>query len=207
MPAEPGQQLPAVSPRHRIRRWLTERGPRQWWTAALAVILAVAALFGGLDRVETGVTSFSPGEAFSDGQYTVTVHRARLVPELKAGGFALAPEKPGRRYLGVVVTLRNDGTAPGRLDRALELHGVDDAEFVGVSRMADGSRAITLGPGLTEELAYVWELPQDALAPGDSITLRVWRKSLREGLVIYGEHYIDSDTEYGQVVVTVEGPR
>ncbi|BBX16596.1 hypothetical protein CRI77_24015 [Mycolicibacterium duvalii] len=207
MPAEPGQQLPpAASPRHRIRRWLTERGPRQWWTAALVVTLAVAALFGGLDRVETDVTLFAPGEEFSDGQYTVTVHRARLVPELQTAGFTQAPEKPGRRYLGVVVTLRNDGTVSGRIDRELVLRGVANAEFVGVARLLDGSRAITLGPGLEEELAYVWELPEGQLVPGDSVTVRVSRKSLREGMVIYGEHYIDSD-EYGQVVVEVAGPR
>lgn len=173
----------------------------------LAVILAVAALFGGLDRVETGATSFAVGQPFDDGQYTVTVHRARLVTELSSSGFSLAPEKPGRRYLGVVLTLRNDGTAPGRLDRALDLSGVDNAEFVGVARMTDGSRAITLGPGLEEELAYVWELPEGELVPGDAVTVRVWRKSLREGMVIYGEHYIDSDTEYGYVVLEVAGPR
>lgn len=167
----------------------------------------MAALFGGLDRVETGVTSFAPGEEFSDGQYTLTVHRARLVSELAAGGFSLAREKPGRRYLGVVVTLRNDGTAPGALDRVLQLRSVADKTFVGVMRMDDGSQAIRLGPGLEEQLAYVWELPEGELTPGDRVTLRVSRKSLREGLIIYGEHYIDTAGQYGQVVVDVVGPR
>lgn len=203
--AEPG--LPAPDTGHRLRRWLARRGLRQWWKTALVAILAVAALFGGLDRVDTGVTTFEPGQEFDDGQYTVTVHRARLVSDLTAGGFTLAREKPGRRYLGVVVTLRNDGTAPGRVDRALELRGVADKKFVGVSRMSDGSRATTLGPGLEEELAYVWELPEGELTPGDSITLRVWKKSLTEGMVIYGEHYIPSMTEYGEVTVEVMGPR
>ncbi|MGE2834648.1 hypothetical protein [Mycobacterium sp. SMC-4] len=206
MAAEPGQQVPVASRGRRVRRWLAARGPRQSWTAGLVVILAVAALFGGLDRVETDVTAFAPGEEFSDGQYTVTVDRARLVPELTTSGFGLAPEKPGVRYLGVVVTLRNDGTAPGRVDRELELRDVPNAEFVGVSRMIDGSRAITLGPGLEEELAYVWRVPEGELVPGDSITVRVWRKSLREGMVVYGEHYID-DTDYGQIVIDVLGPR
>ncbi|MGE2737851.1 hypothetical protein [Mycolicibacterium vaccae] len=199
--------MPTASPRPRVGRWLAQLGPRQWGKIALVAILAVAALFGGLDRVDTGVTSFHPGEQFSDGQYTVTVHRARLVSELSAGGFALAREKAGRRYLGVVVTVRNDGTATGSLDRVLQLHSAADTEFVGVMRVDDGSQAIRLGPGLEEQLAYVWELPEGELVPGDSVTLRVWRRSLSEGMVIYGEHYIDSSTDYGQVVLDVMGPR
>lgn len=205
MATEPGLAAPARDTRHRLRQWLTRRGLRQWWKTILVVVLAVAALFGGLDRVETGVTSFQPGEEFHDGQYTVTVQRARLLPEID--GYPLAREKPGRVYLGVVATLRNDGIAPGRFDRELQLRGVPNAEFVGVARMSDGSRATTLGPGLEEQLAWVWELPDGQLRPGDPVTFRVWKKSLREGMVIFGEHYIDSISDYGQVVVDVLGPQ
>ncbi|MDZ4266738.1 MAG: hypothetical protein U1D00_13775 [Mycobacterium sp.] len=189
----------------RARRWLSERGLRQWWKAGVASILAIAALFGGLDTVNTSVTSFKPGEKFSDGEFTVTVDRARVVPEVRAGKLVVAPAKPGRAYLGVVATLRNDGTIPGRLEGELNLRGQPDSQFVGVRRLADGSHIITLGPNLEEQVAFVWELPEDALAAGDSATLRVWQKTFKQGFVVYGELWVDSVTEYGEVVVPVGG--
>ncbi|HEY9267236.1 MAG TPA: hypothetical protein VIQ11_21795 [Mycobacterium sp.] len=190
---------------HRVRRWLSERGLRQWWKAGVAAILAVAALFGGLDTVNTAVTQFDPGEEFSDGEFTVTVDRATLVTELRAGKLVVAPAKPGRAYLGVVATLRNDGTVPGRLEGELNLRDRPDSQFVGVLRIADSSRIITLGPKLEEHVAFVWEVPETALATGDLVTLRIWRKQFKQGYVVYGELWVDSVTEYGEVVVPVGG--
>lgn len=188
-----------------MRRWLSERGLRQLWTAGVAVILAVAALFGGLDTVNTSVTSFKPGEKFSDGQFTITIDRARVVSEVRAGNLVVAPAKPGRAYLGVVATLRNDGTIPGRLEDELNLRGQPDSQFVGVMRLTDSSHIITLGPKLEEQLAFVWEVPEDALAAGDFATLRVWQKTFKQGWAIYGELWVDSVDEYGEVVVPVGG--
>ncbi len=53
------------------------------WAVDIALILVATAGFGGLDTVDTKVTEFKPGEEFSDGEFTVTVERARLVDELK----------------------------------------------------------------------------------------------------------------------------
>ena len=41
------------------------------------------------------VTLFKPGEDFNDGEFTITVERARLVNELKGGGHTIGPAKPG----------------------------------------------------------------------------------------------------------------
>ncbi len=205
MDANTGEAVADLGPRQRARRWLAQRGLRQWWKAGVAAILAIAALFGGLDTVNTSVTSFKPGEKFSDGAFTVTVDRARVVPEVRAGTLVVAPAKPGRAYLGVVATLRNDGTIPGRLEGELNLRGQPDSRFVGVMRLADSSHIITLGPKLEEQVAFVWELPEDALAAGDFVTLRVWQKTFKQGFVVYGELWVDSVTEYGEVVVPVGG--
>lgn len=191
----------------RARRWLFERELRQWWKAGVAAILAMAALFGGLDTVNTSVTSFKPGEKFSDGEFTLTIDRARVVPDLRAGSRVLEPAKPGRAYLGVVATLRNDGTIPGRLASELDLRDQPDSEFVGVMRLSDSSHIVSLGAGLEEQLAFVWEVPEDALAAGDFATLRVWQKTFKQGFVIYGELWVESDTKYGEVVVPVGGPQ
>ncbi|MDZ4268253.1 MAG: hypothetical protein U1D00_21615, partial [Mycobacterium sp.] len=187
--------------------WLFERELRQWWKAGVAAILAMAALFGGLDTVNTSVTSFKPGEKFSDGEFTLTIDRARVVPDLRAGSRVLEPAKPGRAYLGVVATLRNDGTIPGRLASELDLRDQPDSEFVGVMRLSDSSHIVSLGAGLEEQLAFVWEVPEDALAAGDFATLRVWQKTFKQGFVIYGELWVESDTKYGEVVVPVGGPQ
>jgi hypothetical protein len=196
-----------ASMRSAVRRRLSEWGFSQWWKAIVTVVLASTALFGGLDTVDTSVTTFNPGDEFSDGEFTVKVERATLVRELRAGNTVLGGEKPGRRYLGVVAQLRNDGTRPGRLAGELDLRNEPDNAFVGAMRLGDGSRIATLGPGLSEQIAFVWELPENALAVGDTVTLRVWKKQFKQLMVTYGETWVDSLTDYGETVVPVGGPR
>ncbi|WP_137145283.1 hypothetical protein [Mycolicibacterium sp. CR10] len=204
MDATPGDEVVAVGRRQRIRRWLAERRLRQWWKAGVAAILAVAALFGGLDTVDTKVTPFKTGEEFSDGQFAVTIERASLTEQVRGAGRVLGPKTPGRRYLGVVATLRNDGTVPGRLRNELDLRGVPGEEFFGVFRFHDGSSIQTLGPDLTEQLVFIWLVPTDALTPGDTATVRIWKKTYTQLMVAYGgKEWIDSPTDYGLIEVPV----
>ena len=204
MEAKPGV---VARVRTAIRRWLSEWGFNQWWKAIVAVVLASTALFGGLDTVDTSVTTFKPGDEFSDGEFTVKIERATLISEVRAGSRVIAREKPGRRYLGVVAVVRNDGTVPGRLSRELDLRNEPDKVVVDPMRVSDGSRIATLGPGLSEQIAFIWELPQDALSAGDSVTLRVWKKQFRQNMVTYGQAWLDSNTDYGETVVPVGAPR
>ena len=204
MEAKPGV---VARVRSAIRRWLSDWGFNQWWKAIVAVVLASTALFGGLDTVDTSVTTFKPGDEFSDGEFTVKIERATLISEVRAGSRVIAREKPGRRYLGVVAVVRNDGTVPGRLSRELDLRNEPDKVVVDPMRVSDGSRIATLGPGLSEQIAFIWELPQDALSAGDSVTLRVWKKQFRQNMVTYGQAWLDSNTDYGETVVPVGAPR
>ena len=131
----------------------------------------------------------------------VTVERARVVDELK-GTYGSA--KPGKVYLGVVTTLRNDGTVPGRLRDQLDLRDVSGEEFFGVFRYRDGSAIQTLGPGLTEQLVFAWLLPDSAVQSPRSVTIRVWKKKYTQLMVTYGgKEWIDTDN-YGQIVVPVK---
>lgn len=175
--------------------------------AFVVVVLAATALFGGLDSVDTGLTPFKPGEEFSDGEFTVKIERAALANELRGGGGIVGEAKPGHRYLGVVATLRNDGTVPGKLRNELELRDQPDKEFFGVWRFAGGSPIQTLGPGLTEQLVFTWLLPEDALSPGQTVTVRVWKKKYTQLMVTYGgKEWLDSQTDYGETVVPVGTP-
>jgi hypothetical protein len=193
-------------PVERASRWsvwfarLTDARTRR--LALLLVLLATAA-FGGLQTVDKQVTPFASGEEFSDGEFTVTIERARVVDELK-GTYGSA--KPGKVYLGVVTTLRNDGTVPGRLRDQLDLRDVSGEEFFGVFRYRDGSAIQTLGPGLTEQLVFAWLLPDTAVQSLQSVTIRVWKKKYTQLMVTYGgKEWIDTDN-YGQIVVPVKEP-
>jgi hypothetical protein len=169
---------------------------------ALLLILLATAAFGGLQTVDKQVTPFASGEEFSDGEFTVTVERARVVDELK-GTYGTA--KPGKVYLGVLTTLRNDGTVPGRLRDQLDLRDVPGDEFFGVFRFRDGSAIQTLGPGLTEQLVFAWLVPESAARSLQSVTIRVWKKNYKQLMVTYGgKEWIDTDN-YGQIVMPVKG--
>jgi hypothetical protein len=199
--AEPGVAKRASG---QIRGWLSDLGFRQIFWISVTLILAATALFGGLDRVNTKVTPIKVGEPFSDGEFTITIQRASAVSELRAGGMLLAPPSPGHRYLGVVATVRNDGTVPGQLMDELDLRGQRDSEFFNSFRMNDGSQISALGPGLTETIGFLWKLPDSALQPGTTVTLRVWRKQYREAAVNYGKVWLDSVDEYGEIQLPVQ---
>jgi hypothetical protein len=187
----------------RWSQWFARLSAPQTRRIALLLVLAATAAFGGLDTVNKQVSPFKPGEEFNDGEYTVTVERARVVDELK-GTYGSA--KPGMKYLGVLATLRNDGTVPGRLRDQMDLRDVPEEEFFGVFRFRDGSAIQNLGPGLTEQLVFSWQVPDAVAKSLQSVTIRVWKKTYTQLKVTYGgKEWIDTDN-YGQVVVPVQGP-
>ncbi|OBH19374.1 hypothetical protein EHH44_08000 [Mycolicibacter terrae] len=190
-----------------LGRWLRGELSRlklgQLRSVAAGLILAVAGFFGGLDTVDSGPTVFAADEPHSDGQYTLTVVRATVVDELRAGRRLMAPAQPGLRYLGVVSTVRNDGTIPGRLLGELQLVGQPQSTPVGVFRLADGAPATQLGPGLEDKLVFVWRIPDSAIHPDLEVTLRVPQKRFTELLVTYGRNWVDSPTDYAEITLPV----
>ena len=196
-----GQPPVPVERANRWSQWFARLTSSQTRRVALLLVLVATAAFGGLATVDKQVTPFKPGEEFSDGEFTVTIERARLVDELK-GTYGSA--KPGQMYLGVVTTLRNGGTVPGRLRDQLDLRDVPEKEFFGAFRFRDGSAIQTLGPGLTEQLVFAWLLPESAAQSLQSATIRVWKKKYTQLMVTYGgKEWIDTDN-YGQIVVPVK---
>ena len=197
-----GQPPAPVEQTSRWSQWFARLTAPQTRRVALLLVLVATAAFGGLDTVNKQVTPFTPGEEFNDGEYTVTVDRARLVDELKG---TYGPPKPGMKYLGVVTTLRNDGTVPGRLRDQLDLRDVKEAEFFGAFRYRDGSAIQNLGPGLSEQLVFSWQVPDSVAQSLESVTIRVWKKTYTQLKVTYGgKEWIDTDN-YGQIVVPVKG--
>jgi hypothetical protein len=193
-----GQPPAPVEGTSRWSQWFARLTAPQTRRVALLLVLVATAAFGGLDTVNKEVTPFSPGEEFDDGEYTVTIERARVVDELKG---TYAKPQPGSKYLGVLVTLRNDGTVPGRLSDQLDLRGVPKKDYVNTFRYRDGSAIQNLGPGLTEELVFAWQIPDSVAQTLESATIRVWKKKYTQLMVTYGgREWIDTDN-YGEIVV------
>ena len=206
-PAQTGASPPSPPrPRNRLLRWLVGRSLRQMGRLGVLLVLTVTAAFGGLDTVDGHVTSVAVGEEFNDGPFTVTVDRARLVPQLVAGRRMLLPPQPGRRYLAVVVTLVSNGIIPVLLADQIELVGVADAKWAKAMRIADSTMTIWQGPGLTDQLAFVWTVPEGTVRIGDPVAIRLWKQQFTELKVTYGRTWIDSVTDYGQVAVPVTPP-
>lgn len=190
----------------RVRHWFSGWGLKQWRQAALVTVLAGTAAFGGLDTVNKNVTDLKPGEQFDTGRFEMTVQRATLVTEVRAGKRLLYPAKPGSRYLGLVVTAHNTSTLPGVVGAPVELVGQRMATTLAAMRLADGTLAGQLGPGLTDQVVLLWQLPEAALSVGSELPLRIWKEIPRLQATV-GQGWVPSMTEYGQLTVSVGGPR
>ena len=139
-----GQPSAPVERTSRWSQWFARLTAPQTRRVALLLVLVATAAFGGLDTVNKQVTPFKPGEEFNDGEYTVTVDRARLVDELKG---TYGSPKPGIKYLGVLATVRNDGTVPGRLRDQMDLRDVKGQSSSAPSGIATVRRSRTSGRG------------------------------------------------------------
>ncbi|WP_395311250.1 hypothetical protein V4U86_10970 [Mycobacterium sp. AMU20-3851] len=190
----------------RFRSWLSDWGFKEWRRAALVAVLVGTAAFGGLDTVNKRVTDLKPGEMFDTGRFEMTVQRASLVEEVRAGEKRLFAPKPGRRYLGLVVEMRNTGTLPGNVFNPVDLVGRPDAYRLSALRLADGTSAVQLGPGLHDEVVLLWDVPEGVISVGSEIPLRL-RKEVRKAAATYSQGWVRSETEYGRLDVPVGGPR
>jgi hypothetical protein len=190
----------------RVRKWLSGWGLKEWRRAALVAVLAVTAAFGGLDTVNKQVTDIKPGEEFNNGRFEMTVQRATLVNEVRAGKRLLFREQPGRRYLGLVLTVHNISALPGAVFRAVDLVDQPGATVLPAMRLADGTPAVRLGPGLTDQIVLLWDVPEAAVSVGGDVHVRL-RKEIEKLNATVGQGWVASPTEYARVAVPVGGPR
>lgn len=201
---EPARGSAATTVIGRIRNWLSSWGFKEWRRAGLVAVLVATAAFGGLDTVNKQVTDIKPGEMFDTGRFDITVQRATLVDEVRAGTRVLFRQKPGRRYLGLVVTVRNHGSLPGILPGPVRIAGVPDLFPLPPMRLADGTLSVFLGPGLNDDVVLLWELPQDAAKVGSELAVHV-RKEVRKLSATYGQAWVSGPSTYGRLTVTVGG--
>ncbi|MDO9398501.1 MAG: hypothetical protein Q7T71_18305 [Herbiconiux sp.] len=183
-------------------RKVSDTVPTKWLvTGIVAVLLAGSAVFGGLnDAPAPPLTRIQPGDTVTGQQLAITPERAVLID-----GFPeeyIEPESPGGRLLVVVATVENEWTEPvttsegfGASDnlRVVGVPGLDTdtAPFV-VVLLDDGSQFPDLQPGVPMELGFIWEVPGDALADGDTVRVDLYDKRFQaEGFVTFGARFVD----------------
>lgn len=203
---EPARGSAATTVTARFRQWLAGWGLKEWRRAGLVAVLVATAAFGGLDTVNKQIVDIKVGEPFDTGRFEMTVQRATLVDEVRAGEQRLFGSKPGRRYLGLVMKVRNYGSLPGQVDNPVRLVGVPDMFNVGTVRLADGTITVLLGPGLADEVVVLWDVPQTAVSVGADVRIRI-SKEVRKFSATVGQGWVPDRSSYAQLSVPVGGPR
>ncbi|MUM17740.1 hypothetical protein FZI91_14900 [Mycobacterium sp. CBMA271] len=205
-PPAPARESFAAGQRADIRKWLAGLQIQQLWHVFAVIAVVTTAGLGGMDTVAAAPAGFSLNQAHSTGELTIVVMRARLVPSI---GKVFKPLE-GRLYLALVANVTNDGTVPegfgpfGRTVIPVQIP-YQTAYPAPVIRQSDGSSA-RLQPGMTEELIFVWSVPSNALAVGDTATFRVPDRKFGDTATGFGRMWVDADS-YADITVPIEGPK
>ncbi|GAA1612008.1 MULTISPECIES: hypothetical protein [Kribbella] len=142
------------------------RSVKTWSIGVGAVLLVIAAAFGGLKKAGDETPQVDAGTAIDAGQYEVTIQRAVIVKDLKP----LFTPDPGGVLLAVVTKLKvtdDTGTTPSLdLIRLVGVPGVKDtAGPLGSTNLRDATMNPVLTPDATEDVAFVWQLPKGTKLP------------------------------------------
>ena len=187
------------TPRMPRARALFDRVPTRWLVASgSGILLAASAVFGGLNDAEpVEPPHLEVGEAHAGLEMDVTVNGGVLIdafPEVN-----LIPDD-GNRLFVVRATVENTTTAARRLSSTepdpIQVDGVPEVAAgqapTRILVIDDGSDLVVVQPGVPVELAFIWEIPADALAAGDTVAVSVLdRVYIGEGELTYGGLYGD----------------
>ncbi|WP_435747625.1 hypothetical protein [Microbacterium sp. PMB16] len=153
--------------------------PTSWLiTGAGAVLLAVTALFGGLEAAAVDpIPEVAVGETFAGSDFEMTVVGVELREE--RGNAAVYPdEEKDERVLVVVVDVVNtfptprssvSGEKPSPVINGIHLDGID--EKPSISHADDGAGSPMLQPDVPARLLLAWIVGPDDYKDGDEIRL------------------------------------
>jgi len=207
----PGEsnQAATARPKGRVVKAIDSVPLKWWFTGVGVVILAVSAAFGGLadaQEVRALIPQLQPGDQFVGPELSATLHSAELTDV--APDYTIEPEA-GNTYLVVTATVTNNWKESTILiSDLLRLEWLkDEAEGVPsrVALLSDGTSLPQANPGVPIEVAYIWEVPLDALTPGDDVEVAIRTKTfVLDGDVTYGSYWADPVTA-ATVTLEVEG--
>ena len=137
------------------------RSVKTWVIGASAVVLAISAAFGGLDKASAEVPPLTAGKAVDAGRFAVTVERVVTVKDLKP----LFQPEPGGALIAVVARVKvTDDTGakpPSDLVRLVGVPGIKETEApMGTTTIDDNTMNPVLTPEIEQEVAFVWKLPK-----------------------------------------------
>ena len=184
----------------RIPAWRRRSVPLQWVVTAIAALaVAVSALFGGMSPAHASSTTphVSVDKLIAGTPWNVTVVDAALL----ASQNGLETAKTGNRWFAVVakveVTTTDSRNDMSDILRVQGVTGVSDGKPDRIIIVGDVTDVGWLNPGMPEEVAFLWEQPDNAPVP-TSAEVDVFNKPLTTDS-------LTGELEYGepQLVATV----
>ncbi|GAA3098418.1 hypothetical protein JOF29_005880 [Kribbella aluminosa] len=160
-----GDEEPEELPEFQDLR-LRGRSVKTWSISGGAVLLVIAAAFGGLNKAADETPQVAAGTAVDAGQFEVTIQRVVAVKDLKP---LFTPDEGGA-LIAVVTKLKvtdvNGTTPPADLIRLIGVPGVKDTDPpLGTTNIRDETMNPVLTPDAGENVAYVWKLPKATQLP------------------------------------------
>ena len=174
--------------------------PTSWLvTGAGAALLAVTALFGGLEAAAVDpVPVVAVGETFEGSDLEMTVVGVELRDE-RSSALVFPDEEKGERVLAVEIDVVNTfstprGSATSSKNSAvvdgIRIEGLDDT--AAVSRADDGTGSPMLQPDVPVRLLLAWVVGPDDFHDGDEIRLTLPDSTHRVGQsVVRGDYWDD----------------
>jgi hypothetical protein len=175
------------------------RSVKTWVIGAGAVVLAISAAFGGLNKADAETPALTAGTAVDAGQFAVTVERVVTVKELKP----LFQPEPGGALIAIVAKLKVTDdlgtTPPSGLFRLIGVPGIKDTEApIGTTTIEDQTTNTVLAPDVEQEVAFVWKLPKLSDLPTEV-------KVTVQGYKHYDESLLDHHEKWLPDAIAAEG--
>lgn len=182
----PGPAVPpdlrarARSSGSRVARRVLDQPLRRLGVVGTVALLVGTAAFGGLrEQTQDGPERLVAGEPVEVAPFELTVHRVVWTTDLPGQKLT-----DGHRWVAVVATVRNTsdrGVYPSVLHAALTVTGVEGLGPLSVvAVLADGSGLSPVPPGLTHEVAFLYQ-QDEAAAPPTSATIDLQQHTWRAG--------------------------
>jgi len=164
-----------------------------WWVwtlAVLATVVAVVALLGGFTAIpEEKLPKVAIGDAYVGGEVSTVVERVWVSNQQPTNGdFA----EDGEQFLIVQTRLENVKNAPSSFGSEvlrIEIDGVVEAATDPdvVLDVLRGQRVTSLGADIPTTVDFIWVIPADSVATGDTVYLGLFDQFRVYGDPIFGD--------------------
>lgn len=188
--ASPDLRARARDSGSKVARRVLDQPLRRIGVLGAVVLLAATAAFGGLEEeTQDGPEVLTVDTPVEVAPFEITVHRVVWTTDLP--GQYLSDD--GNRWIGVVATVRNTsdaGVLGTTLQAALTLSGVEglvappgsSGPRASIAVLADGSSLNPVQPGLTYEVAFLYEHDGD-VPPPTSATVSLQQQTWGVGIL------------------------